>query len=319
MSNSIGPIYPILIIRLKNNDVAFVPMFQLDTVRESLGKTANEVRWFSYTGTSVPNDPKERQSFAKELLQTFNWEEIMLYVHSFDYPETHLKDIWEGREPDATFDFDVLRVPCRLYKYTRYNEENIRRLLKCGLLKLNSPLSFNDPWDCNYTPEVKNLLKDVGISCFSEEDSNVLMYSHYAYGPAGGHAGICVEFDPYRIQTLSSESDGDRIQADWRRVFYYPALPSFDTNSQKALIATCKNRIWQYEREYRLFAVKMAVPQGPGFYQFDRDAITGIIFGCKFDIRMIDKVKGWFSDVSKVTYKRVLEPNGTFGITFEDC
>ena len=244
MYSSIGPIFPMLKIQFKGYDVAFAPMFQLDTVRKSLGKIVDEGIWFQFTGTSVPDAPQVRHSFAKELIETFTWEEIRLYVHSADYPEAHLKDIWEGNEPNATFDFDVLRVPCRLYKYTKYNEENVRRLLKCGLLELNSPLRFNDPWDCNYTPEVKNLLKDVGISCFSEEDSNILMYSHYAYGPAGGHAGICVEFDPYKIPTLRSETDSDRIEANWRRVFYYPTLPIFDSNSQNALIATCKNRVW---------------------------------------------------------------------------
>ncbi len=227
--------------------------------------------------------------------------------------------IWEGNESKAAFDFDVLQVPCRLYKYTRYNEENIRQLLKCGLLELNSPLRFNDPWDCNYAHDVKELLKNVGISCFSEDDSNILMYSHYAYGPAGGHAGICVEFDPYKITTLWSETDSDSIEADWRRVFYYPSLPNFDSNSQKALIATCKNHVWQYEREYRLFAVKNAVPQGPGIYQFNRDAITAVYFGCRFDIRVLDKVKRWLSDVPKVSYKSALEPNGSFEIVYKDC
>lgn len=321
MCRSIGPIFPILRIRFKGYDVAFAPMFQLDTVCKSLRKNVDEEIWFQYTGTSVPEVPQERHSFAKQLIETFTWEEIRLYVHSVDYPETHLKDIWEGRESNATFDFDVLRVPCRLYKYTKSDEENMRRLLKCGLLELNSPLHFNDPWDCNYTPEVKKLLKDVGISCFSEKDSNVLMYSHYAYGPAGGHAGICVEFDPYKIHTLWSENDSDEIKADWRRVFYYPALPSFDSNSQKAVIATCKNRIWQYESEYRLFAVKKDTPQGPGIYQFNREAITAVLFGCRFDghIIDIDKVKRWLSDVPNVTYKRALEPNGSFEITYEDC
>jgi len=194
----------------------------------------------------------------------------------------------------------------------------VRRLLKCGFLKLNSPSGFNDPWDCNYTPEVKNLLIDVGVSCFSEEESNILMYSHYARGPAGGHAGICVEFDPYKITTLLKR-ESDKIKADWRRVFYYSALPNFDANSQKALIATCKNRVWQYEKEYRLFAVQMAIPQGPESYKYNRAVITAILFGCRFDMRMIDKVKGWLSDVPTVNYKRALEPNGSFEITYADC
>ena len=319
MPSSIGPIYPVLLIRFKRNDVAFVPMFQLDTVRESLNKHVDECRWFHFTGSSVPDDPQERQSFAETLLRTFTWDEIKLYTHSIEYPEAHLKDIWEGREPNATFDFSVLRVPCRLYKYTRFDEEDLRRLLKCGLLEFKSPLRFNDPWDCNYTPEVKNLLKDVGISCFSEDDSNILMYSHYAYGLAGGHAGICVEFDPYKIRSVFSESHTDSVDADWRRVFYYPALPNFDSHSQKALIATCKNRVWQYEKEYRLFAVKSGTPQGPGFYQFNRDAITAVHLGCKFDMTMTDKVKRWLSDVPKVIYKRALEPNGSFEIAYEDC
>lgn len=319
MNNSIGPIFPILKIQYKGYDVAFVPMFQLDTIRKSLKKTVDETIWYDFTGASVPDAPQKRHSFVKDLMEIFTWEEIRLYVHAGDYPEAHLKDIWERKEQDATFDFDVLRVPCRLYKYTRYNEENARRLLKCGLLELNSPLRFNDPWDCNYTPEVKDMLKNVGISCFSEEDSNILMYSHYAYGPAGGHAGICVEFDPYKITTLWSENDSDRIGADWRRVFYYPDLPNFDTDTQRAVIATCKNRIWQYEKEYRLFAVKGRTPQGPGIYQFDREAVTAILFGCRFDIRIIDKVKRWISDVPNVIYKRALEPNGSFGIIYEDC
>ncbi len=95
MHSSIGPIFPILKIQFKGYDVAFAPMFQLDNVRQLLGKNADDTRWFEFTGTSVPDDPQLKHSFAKELIEMFTWEEIRLYVHSIDYPEAHLKDIWE--------------------------------------------------------------------------------------------------------------------------------------------------------------------------------------------------------------------------------
>ena len=290
-------------------------MFQLNTLRKYLNRSVDEAKWYEYTGTSVPDNEQERRSFANELVKTFTWEEIRLYVHLVDCPEAYIKNIWEGIEPEAIFDFSVLTIPYRLYRYTKYIEEYVGQLLECGLLKLSSPLDFNDPWDCNYDFKVKGLLKNVGISCFSEEDNNVLMYSHYA----DKHTGICVEFDPYRIGTLRSENSSETIEASWRRVFYYPALPNFDPDIQKAVIATCKNRVWKYEREYRLFAVKNANPQGPGSYHFNRDAITAIFFGCRFDIRRIDKVKKWLADVPNVAYKRVIEPNGSFVITYENC
>jgi len=68
MNRLIGPIYPILKIRFKGNDVAFVPMFQLDMVRKFLRKSVDERKWFDFTGNSVPAAPQERLSFSQELL-----------------------------------------------------------------------------------------------------------------------------------------------------------------------------------------------------------------------------------------------------------
>ena len=155
MDISIGPTFPILTIRFKGNHVAFIPMVHLDIERERLNKCSLDTAWFHHTGATVPDDPQQRHSFAKRLLNTFTWNEIALYVQSHGYPEAHLKAMWEGTEHEASFDLEVLRVPSRLYKYTKYDEQDLEQLLKCGLLEMKSPLSFNDPWDCNYTPEVR--------------------------------------------------------------------------------------------------------------------------------------------------------------------
>ena len=353
MTHSICPSYPILEIIINGHKVAFIPMMQLVNQKKLLGKKVDEVRWYNYTGETVPTDERERYSFAAEVCKTFCWDEVKNFVQSMyhPFPEFLFKAAWEGQNSNSAFDFCVLKLPNRLYKYIKFDTNKTKSLLKRGLIALNRPSTFNDPWDCNYDKEVSDKFKNIGTFCCSEDASNILMYSHYAYN----HSGLCIEFDPKKIfmlsqiyfswfcslsnfsalldlkisaiiellkdQLLSQVSSKFRegVEGHWRPVFYYQSLPNFELESQLAVVATCKNSIWQYEKEWRLFAIKHGVPEKSGLYEYNRKSITSISFGCNFDQKEIAFVKKWLSDVPEISYKRVCNPNGNFSIVYEDC
>jgi len=142
-----------------------------------------------------------------------------------------------------------------------------------------------------------------GISCFSEKNDDLLMWSHYA----DSHKGFCLEFDCNREPFTKMYP-----------VQYSKEIPVVDP--EKVLINTDNNieiieRLllskyidWQYEKEWRIIHREVKTS-----FRYETDALTGIYFGnrinstdleiiitiiksyhpmCRF--YMMEKVKGEF-------------------------
>lgn len=136
--------------------------------------------------------------------------------------------------------------------------------------------------------------RQFGISCFSEDNENILMWSHYA----SSHKGFCLEFDtnfapfkPVKTQALL-------------KVYYSEKYPPLSVNdipntlpSITQTIFGTKSPHWMYEKEWRLFA-----SPGNRAYSFDTSALLGVYLGHKMeesDKHKIEKILVNFPDVKR--------------------
>jgi hypothetical protein len=179
-------------------------------------------------------------------------------------------------------------IPNSLYKYYPLTEYSLDALEK-AYFYLNNPKDFNDPFDCNYNLITENqrdlqdweyvpLLNDVvnkGISCFSEDGINPLMWAHYA----NSYNGFVIKIKP----RLKISSSPHFISAKLLNVIYsnnpnsVPQSAPF-ANQYQLII---KLNDWQYENEWRLIVDK----NRPDFSEFhyDPDIIEEISFGYKIN------------------------------------
>ena len=208
-------------------------------------------------------------------------------------------------------------LPPKLYHFTSFSEYWYSKIIQ-GQLFLSNPALFNDPYDCriqgnkeywidNYllnhsVPNKEQYRKDLldgtiqlsidgrvmtmteytekacneykehfRIACLSEVRDSMLMWSHYA----GMHSGYALELDTSRI--LLSALDKIHL----RKVVYdtqpitIEKLMQF-TNKEPFLL--CKSPEWEYEKEWRYFAMQEA------FWDIS-NYITAIYIGSRFDTK----------------------------------
>lgn len=107
----------------------------------------------------------------------------------------------------------------------------------------------------------------IGITCFSESNSDLLMWSHYG----GRYRGFCLEFDSTYAPFTKA-----------RKVIYSDIMPKFnpmrflddDLESQFMDLFCIKSKSWEYEKEWRVFHLESGTP-----FIYEEKALTGIYFG----------------------------------------
>jgi hypothetical protein len=114
------------------------------------------------------------------------------------------------------------------------------------------------------------LATNLGVLCFSECPTQILMWSHYA----NSHKGVCLEFDSKQLPIKGWK------KYSYHRVKYVTqrTIDVISTGYTEATLQllTCKSTDWAYEQERRLVTIK-----GPGFQDTRISAITAITLGAK--------------------------------------
>jgi hypothetical protein len=127
--------------------------------------------------------------------------------------------------------------------------------------------------------EATELFLDVrGVTCFSETNDNLLMWSHYG----GRSKGICLEFDATKDPFHKAHP-----------VTYAEVLPTLDvysilTRNDAELVRTLfctKSKHWAYEREWRSLHGQVGTAYG-----YTSDALTGVYFGPDIDSETLEIV-----------------------------
>jgi len=118
-----------------------------------------------------------------------------------------------------------------------------------------------------FSANIEQFQKNCGVSCFSETNDNLLMWSHYA-----GHGkGICLEFN------TAYEPVNKPLKVEYSKCIpeIDPVLILEDNNFNSVLsLYTTKSEHWSYEREWRVIH-KLAGTK----YVYPAEALKSIYFG----------------------------------------
>lgn len=116
----------------------------------------------------------------------------------------------------------------------------------------------------------KNQFSKVGVTCFSRNNSNLLMWSHYA----DSHKGICLEFD----STLEPFSKSFEVMYDSNIPIIESDLLFEEEHSFESLrkLLSFKSKDWEHEEELRLLHQEKNKEFG-----YPRYALKAIYFGLK--------------------------------------
>jgi hypothetical protein len=126
--------------------------------------------------------------------------------------------------------------------------------------------------------QIADFLANKGVSCFSEINDDLLMWSHYG----GRYQGICLEFS-----TLAEPFN------KVRKVEYVDRPPSVGARSLliddsfdpvSTLFAT-KSKSWSYEREWRAFHRQAGTK-----FVYASSALTGVYFGPDVELEPMEIV-----------------------------
>ena len=153
----------------------------------------------------------------------------------------------------------------------------------------------------NYQKALKKKRTSFRVSCFSEIDDDVLMWSHYG----DKHAGMCIGLeldilcDDYALYPVNYISDVQTIDgmANTPYVFYY--------------MVTVKANRWAYEKEVRAVS-----KNGLEIMPFSKNVIGEVTFGCNVKKSVIAATR---TEIRKLGYKNValykmeIDPK-TFGL-----
>jgi hypothetical protein len=115
-----------------------------------------------------------------------------------------------------------------------------------------------------------------GITCYSECNDNMLMWSHYG----GQHRGFCLEF------RTDKEPFNNLRQVTYRKTVPEIDITQFmlDGNYEHILELFCTKSIdWAYEREWRAIHAKAGTP-----FSYPGEALKAIYFGAKMTDQDID-------------------------------
>jgi hypothetical protein len=200
----------------------------------------------------------------------------------------------------------------KLYKYFSANGNNISALIN-GQIWASKASSFNDPFDTPvkwlkfspgitayysgknedgtlkdfvrseptmpipYSEEEINEIESMGIICFSIDNSNMLIWSHYA----DQHQGYALEFDiPDDAIEKGKNPKLIKVDYDWSEIKIGPMNRFVEA-------ARYKDSVWKYENEIRLI-----VPEGNRLYDWSElnrggiNGLSGIIFGSRISNSM---------------------------------
>lgn len=200
-------------------------------------------------------------------------------------------------------------LPDNLYKYYPLTENSLDALEK-GYFYLCNPKDFNDPFDCNYNlitenqRELRNweyvpLPNDVtnkGITCFSTDGLNPLMWGHYTKS----YNGFVVKFKTKFDYNPSSKIVGAKLL----KVIYSDQPTSVPQSApfanQYQLIVKLKD--WEYENEWRLIIDKKDL----NFYElyYDTSAIEEISFGYKMHHHFDDENTKLLNRLDKIVQEK---------------
>jgi len=154
---------------------------------------------------------------------------------------------------------------------------------------------------------IPKILGEMGVCCFSESSTEILLWSHYA----DNHKGFCIEFD---------FQDGTLFRKNAKKVRYsdtIPKLSAVDFSVPKReetfdILWLTKSSHWAYEKEWRVM-----MSEGDKNYAMP-SKITSIIFGAKMPESDRRKITEVLREDQEIIFKEAFLVDGKFEINLRD-
>lgn len=176
-------------------------------------------------------------------------------------------------------------------------------------LKAENMMENHSEFEYKTNEVIRKHIKESGVSCFTTDPNNLLMWSHYA----DKHRGVCLGFD------VKEDLNFFATTHPVKYINKYPTLDYIILKDEKTLTAviSTKQKIWQYENEYRIWK-----KPNQGFYTFNKNCLTEIIFG--YNMRFDESIKSEILQIlidkgyENINVKQALLMNDKYDIFYED-
>lgn len=161
---------------------------------------------------------------------------------------------------------------------------------------------------------VSSILKDIdytklhttkrGITCFSRDKANILMWSHYA----DNHSGVCLGFDidesDEHLEKFFDESKNRHLFPHGKACRLFPMKyvsfderPSIDISDEEdsclMKILTYKSDLWKYEQEVRIIVHSYDQIIFPRTLYYRPDCLKEIICGANMTLKTFIRLKNF--------------------------
>lgn len=294
-----------------------IPIFLLVMLARESDSDTELLDDLAYRADLIANEEhhvRPQNEYIRFLQDSIRWEILYPYIQPrYSHVKKLLERMWGSTREENRFigiRFNVKTPPDKLYRYMPFIEDRITDLIVGNNLFLPCPALFNDPFDSSLDEEIRLTFIESAMGCFSVENDNILLYSHYA----NNHQGICVGFDTEKL-ILSLTKENKPLRADLRPVWYFSKMPPFKLSTQSALCATSKHDVWSYEKEYRLFMVDENSSLAPSkSFNYDPNAITDVICGCKASDKTIKVCKTLTQGLASCERKVAQRKPNQFGV-----
>lgn len=152
---------------------------------------------------------------------------------------------------------------------------------------------------------LEDTARQVGVLCYSEIPTSVLMWGHYA----DCHRGVCLEYDPY-----AAPIEPSNMLYKVRYRSERPVVRRFLDREDSGELAeglTTKAIYWEYEQEWRAIENHGANQLIP----FEPKALTGIVLGNRITTENENLIRAWCAErLSPPRISRAVASAHTFGI-----
>jgi len=176
--------------------------------------------------------------------------------------------------------------PDKIFKFYAFNLNNIASVYS-NYFYLSNPKQFNDPFDCNLNlvkldkrsiskeklNQPLNDISNVGISCFTQDIRNPIMWGKYS----DNYTGFVIEFEPELFQMMAHKE----LLTSFNPVIYldkFRKVKSSDEFSMEYLL-TVKDKRWEHEMEWRI--VQIVEEEDDRICKFNTEGVKAIYIGHK--------------------------------------
>ncbi len=198
-------------------------------------------KYMNHFGVDILRDLRLKVTPPNELNDPF---EFSPYLPPGKVTEEHVRRLMLTTSPRELYD-EMASSGEKLPPFEHF--ERILRTVPPNRVANAVPM-FQRSYEGLVAANLDSVSQILGLVCFSEEENNILMWSHYT----DSHKGILLEFDtshPY----FCENSKFTKVEYSKKRVPFDPSWsdgsPELERHCGEVLCT--KNSAWDYEREWR--------------------------------------------------------------------